>query len=133
MTHDPRIQALLPALPLLLSVALPTAALAAAATPPRGPGAHLATAEVLSRTLPREYRLDGVVEAVNRTRVSAQTRGQVEEIRYDVDDFVQQGEVILRLRDKEHPARVAQAAAQLKSASARLVRAEYEYARVEVL
>ena len=47
--------------------------------------------------MPREYRLDGVVEAVNRTTVSAQTQGQVEEILYDVDDFVEKGAVVARL------------------------------------
>ena len=37
-----------------------------------------ATAEYLS--VPREYRLDGVVEAIRQTTVSAQTHGQIQEI-----------------------------------------------------
>jgi RND family efflux transporter MFP subunit len=57
----------------------------------------------------------------------------VEEILYDVDDFVEKGEVIARLRDNEHRARVAQAAAELKSASAELSRAQDEFARIEGL
>ena len=59
----------------------------------------LPTALVDYRTLPREYRLDGVVEAVNRTTVSAQTQGQVQEILYDVDDFVEKNAVLVRLKD----------------------------------
>lgn len=91
---------------------------------------RIATAEVGHREVPKEYRLDGVVEAINRTTVSAQTSGQVEEILYDVDDFVEKGEVIVRLRDTEHRARLAQAAAELKSASAQLEQAREEHARI---
>lgn len=82
------------------------------------------------RTLPREYRLDGIVEAVNRTTVSAQTQGQVQEILFDVEDYVDKDAVVARLKDTEHRARVAQAAAELRSASARLDQAEDEHARI---
>ncbi len=82
------------------------------------------------RTLAREYRLDGIVEAVNRTTVSAQTQGQVQEILFDVEDYVEKDTVIARLKDTEHRTRVAQAAADLKSASARLEQARDEHARV---
>ncbi len=92
--------------------------------------AALETAVVEYRTVPREYRLDGVVEAVNRSTVSAQTQGQVQEISFDVDDYVEKDAVIARLKDTEHQARVAQAAADLKSASARLQQANEEHARV---
>ena len=93
----------------------------------------LAHAEARYQTVPREYRLDGVVEAINRTTVSAQTQGQVEEILYDVDDFVNKGDVIVRLRDTEHRSRVAQAAAELKSATAQLEQAREEFGRIEGL
>lgn len=94
---------------------------------------ELATATASYRTVPREYRLDGVVEAIKRSTVSAQTQGQVEEIFYDVDDFVNKGDLLARLRDTEHRARVAGAAADLKSASAELEQARDEYSRVEGL
>ncbi len=93
----------------------------------------LVTAQAEMRTVPREYRLDGVVEAVNRTTVSAQTQGQVEEILFDVDDFVDKGAVIARLKDTEHRARLAQAEAELQSASARLAQAQEAHARVQGL
>jgi RND family efflux transporter MFP subunit len=116
---------------LLLALILAPPVLAADDRAPAA--AELDTTAVSHRIVPREYRLDGVVEAVNRTTVSAQTQGQVEEILYDVDDFVEKGEVIARLRDNEHRARVAQAAADLKSASAELSRARDEFSRIEGL
>ncbi len=92
--------------------------------------APLETASAASRNLPREYRLDGIVEAVNRTTVSAQTQGQVQEILYDVDDYVEKNAVLVRLKDTEHRARVTQAAADLKSATAQLQQAREENDRV---
>ncbi|MGB5830493.1 MAG: efflux RND transporter periplasmic adaptor subunit [Thiohalocapsa sp.] len=96
-------------------------------------GAGLQHAEVRYQTVPREYRLDGVVEAINRTTVSAQTQGQVEEILYDVDDVVNKGDVIARLRDSEHRTRVARAAAELKSATAELDQVRDEFGRMQGL
>jgi RND family efflux transporter MFP subunit len=90
----------------------------------------LETAAADYRVLPREYRLDGVVEAVNRTTVSAQTQGQVQEILFDVEDFVEKDMIVARLKDTEHRAKVAQAAADLKSASARLEQSQDEHARI---
>ncbi|MFP4279646.1 MAG: efflux RND transporter periplasmic adaptor subunit [Halochromatium sp.] len=107
---------------------------AADADPSQDPArASIATAEVGYRVVPKEYRLDGVVEAINRTTVSAQTSGQVDEILYDVDDFVEKGEVIVRLRATEHRARLAQAAADLRSASAQLEQAREEHQRIKGL
>jgi len=94
---------------------------------------ELATATAAYRQIPREYRLDGIVEAIRRTTVSAQTQGQVEAIYYDVDDYVEQGSVLVELRDTEHRARVTQAAAELKSATAQLERTREEYARIQGL
>jgi RND family efflux transporter MFP subunit len=94
----------------------------------QGP-AQLATAEAQYRSVAREYRLDGIVEAINRTTVSAQTQGQVQEILYDVDDVVEKGVVLARLKDTEHRARVTAAAADLKSATAQLDQARDEHER----
>jgi RND family efflux transporter MFP subunit len=93
----------------------------------------LETAAAEYRTIPREYRLDGIVEAINRTTVSAQTQGQVQEILYDVNDYVEKDDVLVRLKDTEHRARVTQAAAELKSATANLDRARDEFERVQGL
>jgi RND family efflux transporter MFP subunit len=94
---------------------------------------QLETAAVSYRTVPREYRLDGLVEAVNQTTVSAQTQGRVESILYDVNDYVGKGAVLVRLKDTEQRARVTQAAAELKSATAHLQQTKDEFARVKGL
>ena len=96
-----------------------------------GAPADLPTAEARLVDIPREYRLDGIVEAIHQSTVSAQTSGQVEEILFDVDDYVQQGDLIVRLKDSEHKAHLAQADAQLKAAEAQLAVARDEFERTE--
>ncbi|MGD9356988.1 MAG: efflux transporter periplasmic adaptor subunit, partial [Chromatiales bacterium] len=49
--------------------------------------------------VPRDFMLDGVVEAVNKSTIAAQTGGQITEIDFDVDDYVEKGQVIVRLKD----------------------------------
>ena len=93
--------------------------------------ADLETAAVERREVPREYRLDGLVEATQQTTVSAQTSGQVEEVLFDVDDYVTKGQVIVRLKDTEHRARVAQAEASAEAAQARLTEARRDFERVK--
>lgn len=91
----------------------------------------LSTAVAEYSERPRELRLDGVVDAVNRTTVSAQTKGQVEEILFDVDDYVEKDQVIVRLRSTEQRAEVSAAEAALEEARARLREARDNYARIE--
>jgi len=114
-----------PTLLLACFVLTPMSAFADQTDPP-----PLSTAPAEFRTLPREYRLDGIIEAVNRSTVSAQTQGQIQEILYDVDDFVEKGALLARIKDTEHRARVSQAAADLKAASARLRQTQDEHDRV---
>ncbi|MCW8945896.1 MAG: biotin/lipoyl-binding protein, partial [Sedimenticola sp.] len=79
--------------------------------------------------IPSEYHFDGIVEATQQSTISAQTQGQVIEILADVDDFVEQGAVIIRLRDTEQQARLEQAKAELKAANAQLQEAGKEFER----
>ena len=92
--------------------------------------AELETVKAELHESPREFLLDGTVEAINRTTVSAQTSGQVEEILFDVDDFVDQGEVLIKLKETEQKARLRQSEADLKEAIARLQEAEDEFKRI---
>ena len=92
-----------------------------------------ATAVAEYRILPREYRLDGSVEAVHQTTVSAQTGGQVEEILFDVDDYVEKGNLIVRLKDTEQQAGLKAAEAELQEARARLKEASEDYTRKKQL
>ena len=85
-------------------------------------GAELsfATATVASQDIVRERVLDGTVEAVNQSTVSAQISGRIAAIYYDVDDYVPKGSVILRFRDTEQRAQVAKAEADVREAQAHL-------------
>lgn len=64
----------------------------------------------------QEHMVDALVEAVQRSTVSAQTSGQIMEIRYDVDDFVKAGDILLRFKDTSQRARAAEAEARFNEA-----------------
>jgi RND family efflux transporter MFP subunit len=91
------------------------------------------TATVERQTLTHERILDGRVEAVQRSTISAQASGRVLEVRYDVDDFVEQGEVVIRLSDSEQQARVRAAEGSLNDARARFDEATAEFQRIETI
>jgi len=76
---------------------------------------------------------DGVVEAINKATVSAQVSGRVTEINFDVNDYVKQGEVILRIRDNEYKARLRTAKAGLNEAKAGYKDTQLEYERIKGL
>lgn len=92
--------------------------------------AELETAPVSLEPLPLEQRFEGVLEAVNRATVSAQTSGRVVEILFDVDDYVERGAVLLRFSATEQAARHQQAQAAAEEARARLREAQNERDRV---
>lgn len=95
--------------------------------------ADLETATASKRETTREFWVDGDVEAVNQTTLSAQTQGQVEEIFFDVDDYVEAGQLLIRLKDTQQQAGMNQARADLKEALARLKEAEEEHKRTQDL
>ena len=98
-----------------------------------------ATAESLARitveptAMSLEREIDGVVEARRQATLSAEVAGKIEEVNFDVDDFVEQGEVVLRIRDREYRAGVAQARAALAEARAGVQDARLEFRRSEDL
>lgn len=84
----------------------------------REEGPSLDVAVATRATVAEEHEFDALVEAVNRSTVSAQTSGRVVEIKVDVDDFVEQGTVILRMRNTEQRASVIAAEARAREALA---------------
>lgn len=92
--------------------------------------AELDTTAASLEPLPLEQRFEGVLEAVNRATVSAQTSGRVVEILFDVDDYVERGAVLLRFSATEQEARHQQAQAAAEEARARLREAQNERSRV---
>ncbi len=98
-----------------------------------------AAAETLARVtleptpMPLVRELDGVVEARRQATLSAEVAGQIEEVNFDVDDYVEQGQVVLRIRDREYRAGVAQASAALAEARAGVRDARLEFKRSQDL
>ncbi|WP_376696283.1 efflux RND transporter periplasmic adaptor subunit [Wenzhouxiangella sp. EGI_FJ10305] len=84
-------------------------------------------------SLVESVRLDGVIEAVQESTVSAQTAGTVVALPYDVDDVVEAGELIARLDDTEQRARLEQARSDLEETESGLEDARQRYERIEPL
>lgn len=78
-----------------------------------------------------ERLLNGTVDVVNETTISAETSGTVTAIYYDVDDFVKQGDIILRIKATTQKAGLKAANAIVAEAKARLSEAQQEYKRVK--
>ena len=95
--------------------------------------AQLVTADVSYEVAPRERIWNGRIEALNQATVSAQTSGRVAELPFDVNDFVDAGEVIMRFTDTEQRAALARAEASLQESQARLAEAEQEFARASTM
>lgn len=93
----------------------------------------LETASSTLITMPLEYRLDGVVEATMQSTLSAQVSGRIEAINFDVDDRVNKGDIIVRVRNTEYRARLQQAKAALAEAQAGRDDASREFKRVQGL
>ena len=91
------------------------------------------TISVRYEEAPRERVWDGRIEAVNQATVSAQTSGRVAELPYDVNDFVDAGDVVMRFTDTEQRAALNRAEAALAEARARLANAETEFERAETM
>jgi len=92
---------------------------------------QLETAEVRTELFSREFRLDGEVEAVNKATVSAQLRGTVQEILFDVDDYVEKGKMIIHLKDVSQQASLKKALAGEKEAVSHLAKARDEHQRIK--
>jgi RND family efflux transporter MFP subunit len=90
---------------------------------------ELQTVVVKQVAMPLEYRVDGVVEARRKATIAAEVAGKVEAVYFDVDDTVQQGDVVLRIRDLEYRAGLEQARAALAETNANLQEMQLEYDR----
>jgi RND family efflux transporter MFP subunit len=93
----------------------------------------LETIPVTVGTTAVEMLFDGTVEAVHQATVSAQTAGRIQEINFDVDDYVEAGSVLIRFTDVEQKTDLQRAEADLNGARARLVEASEEFSRAENL
>ena len=95
---------------------------------------------VVEQSFPQHEVFDAVVEAIHQATVSSRIAAEVIELNFDVNDVVPQGAVIMKFRDEEFHARVAQIEAsiladkaQSREASARKIEATSEARRVKDL
>jgi len=103
------------------------------AAPGDAPAVAFETLVVEARDSARERRWDGVVEAVNQATLSAQTAGRVLELPFDVNDYVEAGQVVVRFTDVEQVSAQRRASAAVSSAQAAAAEAEADFKRTEEL
>jgi RND family efflux transporter MFP subunit len=119
--------------------ALATACLLAGACAPSEPpppvaaAAPLATASAEIREVDLTTSAEAVVEAVRQSTVSAQIAGRIVDIRFDVGDRVNKGDVIVRIDERAATQAVAASEAQVREADATLVNARAQYERSKQL
>lgn len=77
-----------------------------------------------------QRRFDATVEAVNKSTIAAQVSERIVEINFDIDDYVEQGVVLLRFNDTKQQARLKQAQARLREMLVASKDAEIEFARI---
>lgn len=99
----------------------------------QGSGPELMAAIAERSQLHETVHLDGVIEAVQQSTVSAQTSGTVQSLPYDVDDSVAAGDLIVQLEDSEQRSRLRQAQAGLEEAEAALADARQRFERIEAV
>ncbi|MBK9668797.1 MAG: efflux RND transporter periplasmic adaptor subunit [Thermomonas sp.] len=92
-----------------------------------------ATALAATQSATQERVWDGVVDAVHKATLSAQTGGRVTELPFDVNDYVQVGDVIVRFTDVEQQSGRRQAEAALRAAEANAREAELAFDRAQEL
>ena len=68
--------------------------------------------------VPNIQILNGEIEAVNKSTLSAQTSGSIEQLNYDVGDFVKKGQIIARIKSRTQRAGLQQAQASVGEAKA---------------
>jgi RND family efflux transporter MFP subunit len=113
----------MPLLAAFLGVVLALPAVMAAGKP-------LPTIATQLSTVPQERSYDGTVEAERRSTVSAQVSARIEDVPFDVDDYVERGDIIVQFRDRPVAAELKQAEAAAQEAKARLAEARANHGRI---
>ncbi len=89
----------------------------------------LQTAIATPVTASQERTIDGLIEAVHKATVSAQTSGRITKIHVDVDDYVAKGDLLVEFSGKGQRAAYNAAKANLKQAKAEHIRIKDIYAQ----
>jgi len=101
---------------------------------------HVAVTTVEDKSFPQVEIFDAVIEAIHHSTISSRISAEVIELNFDVNDVVPKDSIIMKFRDEEFQARVAQIQASLmadraqsREAIARQKEAEAESKRVNNL
>lgn len=97
------------------------------------PLSDVATFEVAPASVAAGQGWDGVIEAVRRADLSAQTAGRVTSVEVDVNARVAAGTVLMRISAVEQDAGANTARAQLRAAEASALEAQQNYKRFSAL
>lgn len=111
----------------------PVAVIAAVLLAMSAAAAELKTAPVELREVELTYSAEAVIEAVRQSTVAAQIQGRIVDVRFDVGDSVQQGDVIVRIDERQVGQAAAASAAQVSEARAALANARAQYERTRQL
>ena len=84
---------------------------------------------VETREVDLTYSTEALVEAVRQSTVAAQIAGRIVDIRFDVGDYVQKGDVIVRIDERAATQAVEASQAQVAEAEAALRNARAQYDR----
>ena len=93
----------------------------------------LATIVAQSRETELTYAVEGLVEAVRQSTVSAQIPGRIKEVLFDVGDVVKKGQVLVRIDEAEVGQALAESRAVLAQAEAGFANAKASYERTQQL
>ena len=95
--------------------------------------APLSSATVAWREVPTSFATEATVEALRQATVAAQVQGRVVEVRVDAGDRVKQGDLLMRIDERESNQAVAGAEASVAQAQAQLANARATYERTKNL
>jgi RND family efflux transporter MFP subunit len=109
------------------------AVLAWATLPAFAADAPLASATIVWREVPTSFAAEATVEALHRATVAAQVQGRLTEVRVDAGDRVKQGDVLVRIDERESNQAVAGAEANVAQAQAQLANSRATYERTKNL
>lgn len=115
------------------SALLATALLMASSLPAMAKELPFALVTASAQGVTTERQFDAVIEAVRKATISAETAGRVVEMRYDVNDSVRQGDVLVRFKGIEQRAELGGAQAALRDAQSRLAEAKANNDRIHEL
>lgn len=94
---------------------------------------ELDTVAVKREAVPDEIMFDGTLEALQQSTVASEINARVVELPFDVNDYVEKNQVIVRFRDTDQKARLSSAEAALKEARANFTDARLARDRAEQL